>query len=76
MNRQKNKELTQDVIEKRKKLKLTQRDVANRLGYNFMQSYNNFESGGRLLPVKKLALLQEVLQMTDEEMWNIVKNWN
>jgi transcriptional regulator with XRE-family HTH domain len=64
------------ITEKRKSLGLTQEQVSCAIGYKARQNYNNFESGRRLLPLEPLKRLQGVLEMKDEEMWQIIKNWN
>lgn len=69
-------EALKTLTEKRKKLGLTQEQVGLAIGYKKRQNYNNFESGRRLLPREPLKALQNVLDMSDEEMWQIIKNWD
>lgn len=58
--------------ERRKELKLTQKDIANKLGIT-QQAYQQIESGGKDIRVSTLTNLCEILEVSADELLGIKK---
>lgn len=66
--------LSKTLQEKRLSAKLSQKDVANKLGYNTPQFISNWERGLSHPPINILKKLADLYRISADELFEIVLN--